>query len=154
MNFGEISKNTFFYRTPLISDDCLLQEPNSSFHKTLTKVNLSFCWIIARNLSVNDRFGKFVLQIHAKFYLSTIKYVVFHVTRWFGKLVLTYSVSSLLATLPSEKLSRRYRNRDIYCQFLHYLFFCKFNWQFFLSGFSFTKIHDSQDSRGRGRLFL
>ena len=25
---------------------------------------------------------------------------------------------------------------------------------FFLSGFSFTKIHDSQESRGRGRLFL
>ena len=24
----------------------------------------------------------------------------------------------------------------------------------FLSGFSFTNIHDSQDSRGRGRLFL
>ena len=95
-------------------------------------------WVFVESLQEiyqSMTFGKFVLQIHAKFSLSTIKYVVFHVTRWFGKLVLTYPISSLLASLPSQKLSGRYRNRDIHCQFLHYLFFCKFNWQFFCLDF-------------------
>ena len=35
--------------------------------------------------------------------------------------------------------------------FKYYLFFFSF---FSLSGFSFTSIHESQDCRGRGRLFL
>ena len=34
------------------------------------------------------------------------------------------------------------------------MFFCCCCCCFFLSGFSFTSIHDSQDCRGRGRAFL
>ena len=43
----------------------------------------------------------------------------------------------------------RYFNefRSLYFDTFHYCFF-------FLSGFSFTYIHDSQDSRGRGRLSI
>ena len=51
----------------------------------------------------------------------------------------------------TEKIQRndgtRNKKRTIVVKFLNFLFF-------FLFGFSFTNIHDSRDSRGRGRVSI
>ena len=50
-----------------------------------------------------------------------------------------------------KKFFHPYQEKYLRQHFLAHVFYALY---FFPSGFSFTNIHDSQDSRGRGRLFL
>ena len=69
-----------------------------------------------------------------------------------------------LCEVPAESLFQQYsrlfyknlyfgwwfQEEGLYCR----VFFWIFQFFFFLGGFSFTNIHDSQDSKGKGRLFF